>query len=430
MPLFGLVDRCECGRRAEWGLAKPIPAQASLASLTECVAVQGLLNNLLEKKAIRVHSDADRQAEALLRREQYLRPAVEGSTRLIRPIPLCRTCYEKQTRALEWAVGRAAMERAQDALAERDARAKERAARKAERAAKAAERAAAAQAEAEREAQRRADEAAAKAEAQARARDVSGRAQVFGLPASLWYPVVANPGHPWTSPVERLVAKGPSPLREACQLLNLTWAGVYGSEWVPGEELDWTQDLPADLALPDHFECPECGRWADAVEAAAAKAGAMAAVELPGGDWRQLFGLMGAGSIGPAILQRWLGLGYARATEALAAAERRGLLRGQGRAYVAVSAMCAPCYEFRASRLAAVPAAPPRVTIPAQLRFRVLQRDNFRCQYCGVSAREGAMLQVDHVVPYSEGGETTEGNLITACEQCNLGKSARPIISD
>jgi 5-methylcytosine-specific restriction endonuclease McrA len=32
------------------------------------------------------------------------------------------------------------------------------------------------------------------------------------------------------------------------------------------------------------------------------------------------------------------------------------------------------------------------------------------------------VLHADHVVPVAAGGETTEVNLVTACETCNLGK--------
>lgn len=69
-----------------------------------------------------------------------------------------------------------------------------------------------------------------------------------------------------------------------------------------------------------------------------------------------------------------------------------------------------------------------RDPIPPQLRFRVLQRDGFRCQYCGRAVRDGATLHLDHVVPVAAGGETTEDNLITACETCNLGKSASEVV--
>lgn len=72
--------------------------------------------------------------------------------------------------------------------------------------------------------------------------------------------------------------------------------------------------------------------------------------------------------------------------------------------------------------------ASARFPVSAQLRFRVLQRDGFRCRYCGRGPSEGGVLHVDHVVPYAAGGTTTEGNLITACAECNLGKGTSDVI--
>jgi hypothetical protein len=71
-----------------------------------------------------------------------------------------------------------------------------------------------------------------------------------------------------------------------------------------------------------------------------------------------------------------------------------------------------------------------RDPLSAQLRFSVLQRDGFRCRYCGRTSREpGVVLHVDHVVPLAAGGATTEDNLLTACEECNLGKATRAVVS-
>ena len=56
-----------------------------------------------------------------------------------------------------------------------------------------------------------------------------------------------------------------------------------------------------------------------------------------------------------------------------------------------------------------------------KLRFAVLKRDNFTCQYCGRKPPE-VILEVDHIIPISEGGETSLDNLITSCRQCNRGK--------
>ena len=59
-----------------------------------------------------------------------------------------------------------------------------------------------------------------------------------------------------------------------------------------------------------------------------------------------------------------------------------------------------------------------------RLRFKVMSRDNFKCYYCGRSpATDPAVkLQVDHIHPWSKGGETTMDNLRTSCSECNLGK--------
>jgi 5-methylcytosine-specific restriction endonuclease McrA len=38
------------------------------------------------------------------------------------------------------------------------------------------------------------------------------------------------------------------------------------------------------------------------------------------------------------------------------------------------------------------------------------------------------VLHVDHVVSLAAGGASTEDNLLTACEECNLGKSTRAVV--
>jgi hypothetical protein len=63
--------------------------------------------------------------------------------------------------------------------------------------------------------------------------------------------------------------------------------------------------------------------------------------------------------------------------------------------------------------------------INLKLRFKVLQRDNFKCCACGASpAKDPSVeLHIDHIIPWSKGGETTIDNLQTLCSKCNLGKS-------
>ncbi len=60
-----------------------------------------------------------------------------------------------------------------------------------------------------------------------------------------------------------------------------------------------------------------------------------------------------------------------------------------------------------------------------RLRFKVLERDHFRCCICGASpAKDSSVeLEVDHIKPWSKGGETVLDNLQTLCKRCNSGKS-------
>ncbi len=63
-----------------------------------------------------------------------------------------------------------------------------------------------------------------------------------------------------------------------------------------------------------------------------------------------------------------------------------------------------------------------RKNIPNKLRFEVFKRDSFTCQYCGQSA-PNVVLEVDHLLPVSKGGDNDILNLITSCWTCNNGKS-------
>ena len=61
-------------------------------------------------------------------------------------------------------------------------------------------------------------------------------------------------------------------------------------------------------------------------------------------------------------------------------------------------------------------------------RFRIFERDNFTCFYCGkISYKDGAELHVDHLLPRKSGGKSIAANLVTACVACNLEKSAMAI---
>jgi len=60
-----------------------------------------------------------------------------------------------------------------------------------------------------------------------------------------------------------------------------------------------------------------------------------------------------------------------------------------------------------------------------RLRATVLIRDNCICKMCGASPAKNpsVMLHVDHVKPWSKGGETSIDNLRTLCSVCNIGRS-------
>lgn len=66
--------------------------------------------------------------------------------------------------------------------------------------------------------------------------------------------------------------------------------------------------------------------------------------------------------------------------------------------------------------------ANPLLVTGARFRFSILKRDNFTCQYCGQKA-PNVVLHIDHKKPSSKGGPSTLENCVTACEECNLGKS-------
>jgi len=66
------------------------------------------------------------------------------------------------------------------------------------------------------------------------------------------------------------------------------------------------------------------------------------------------------------------------------------------------------------------------MAISKSLRFEIFKRDKFTCQYCGRQIPQ-VVLEIDHIIPISEGGTDDPNNLITACFDCNRGKGAIPI---
>lgn len=66
--------------------------------------------------------------------------------------------------------------------------------------------------------------------------------------------------------------------------------------------------------------------------------------------------------------------------------------------------------------------------------IKVLARDGWRCQLCGVrtpkrlrGSFEARAPELDHIVPIAAGGEHSYRNTQCACRQCNLTKAAKPM---
>lgn len=67
-----------------------------------------------------------------------------------------------------------------------------------------------------------------------------------------------------------------------------------------------------------------------------------------------------------------------------------------------------------------------RKPLSKALRFEVFKRDKFTCQYCGASAPD-VILEIDHIQPVSKGGKDDIMNLVTACRDCNRGKTNKEL---
>jgi 5-methylcytosine-specific restriction endonuclease McrA len=65
-----------------------------------------------------------------------------------------------------------------------------------------------------------------------------------------------------------------------------------------------------------------------------------------------------------------------------------------------------------------------RSRISPGIRYDALVRANFRCEACGVLARN-ARLEIDHKKPIAKGGTNAIANLQVLCVSCNRGKGAK-----
>lgn len=70
-----------------------------------------------------------------------------------------------------------------------------------------------------------------------------------------------------------------------------------------------------------------------------------------------------------------------------------------------------------------------RALMSCALREKIKIRDNFSCKICGLSTEqeENLLLEIDHIIPLSKGGVTSEHNLQILCWKCNRSKGAKII---
>ena len=64
--------------------------------------------------------------------------------------------------------------------------------------------------------------------------------------------------------------------------------------------------------------------------------------------------------------------------------------------------------------------------IRQERRLAIYLRDGLACCYCNSDIEE-TTLSLDHVIPYSKGGNNLASNLVTACSKCNCSRGDRTI---
>lgn len=60
--------------------------------------------------------------------------------------------------------------------------------------------------------------------------------------------------------------------------------------------------------------------------------------------------------------------------------------------------------------------------IPFNIKMRVVRRDNYTCQECGVHLKDDE-VEFDHIIPHARGGSAEEQNIRLTCFDCNRDKS-------
>ncbi len=77
-------------------------------------------------------------------------------------------------------------------------------------------------------------------------------------------------------------------------------------------------------------------------------------------------------------------------------------------------------------RLGLMPLAKP---LTSNEGHKILERDRYRCQYCGLDAmanfENSLVMSVDFILPRSRKGGKKPENLVAACRACNVIKGHR-----
>lgn len=65
--------------------------------------------------------------------------------------------------------------------------------------------------------------------------------------------------------------------------------------------------------------------------------------------------------------------------------------------------------------------------IRQEKRLAIYMRDGMACVWCGLGVEDEVILTLDHLKPYSRGGDHHESNLVTCCHRCNSSRGKRGI---
>lgn len=71
-----------------------------------------------------------------------------------------------------------------------------------------------------------------------------------------------------------------------------------------------------------------------------------------------------------------------------------------------------------------IPLSPDFRHVDSVSRYMLYTRDHGRCAYCGKELKK-TEATIDHILPVSQGGQTTWDNVALACSKCNCRKDNR-----